>query len=302
MKKLILSLLGIALFLFPLTSTGQWQAKMTSTISGGEQHYTVYSDMNKYRYEFNQDGMQGIVIVDPEKNITAILLPNEKMVHYTATNGMMSSMNDPVQAYENYKQYGEEKIEGTESAYGFQCIKKVLYQGEKKLFSQWFVEELNFPVYLEGHWADKTFMELQEIKDWEVDPGMFKVPEDYLEVDEEQRPVIPEPEPPESWDIKDLAVPVDLSMSRGMAVNVAIDETVYHKFQIVNTGDTPAKYVYHIFADGVELPDDVQAPEEYRTNRLYMEEDHKATMNWKAGWVILFKVYEGNLNLKIFKE
>ncbi len=40
--------------------------------------------------------MRGVVIANPETNITAIMLLDEKKVHYTATDGKLSSMNDPV--------------------------------------------------------------------------------------------------------------------------------------------------------------------------------------------------------------
>ncbi len=275
---------------------------MINSISGGEKHYKVYSNLNQYRYEFDEDGMSGVVIANPETNITAIMLLDEKKVHYTATDGMLSSMNDPVQAYNSYKQYGTENIEGNEEMLGYSCIKKVISQGEKEMFSQWFSEELNFPVKLIGHWAENTYMQLNDVQDWDVNPALFLVPDDFIEVDENLNPVIPEPLPPDNWDIKEVAVPVDLALSRGMAVNVPIDETVYHKLVIENTGDTPARFSYNSFIDGIELSEDIQGPEEYRTKRLYMDEDYNMTMNWKSGQVILIKVYEGSLNLKIFKE
>lgn len=292
----------IFLLIIPALSMGQWQANMINSISGGEKHYKVYSNLNQYRYEFNEDGMSGVVIANPETNITAIMLLDEKKVHYTALDGMLSSMNDPVQAYNNSKAYAEEKIIGNETIAGYECIKKELFQGEQKLFSQWFSEELNFPVKLVGHWAENNYMQLNDIQEWDADPAFFVVPDDFMEVDENLNPVIPEPPPPDTWDTKEVNVPVDLALSRGMAVNVSIDETVYHKFIVENTGDTPAKFSYHSFIDGVELSEDIQGPEEYRTQRLYIGEDYKMTMNWKAGQVILIKVYEGEASLQIIKE
>jgi hypothetical protein len=288
--------------LLPLVSLGQWQAEMTSSISGGETHYTVYSDLTKYRYEFTQDNMNGVVIADPEANVTAIMLVDDRKVHYTATDGMMSRMNDPVQAYNSYKVYGEEKVIGNEEMNGYSCIKKAIFDGEKELFTQWYAEKLNFPVKLIGHWAENTYMELENIRAWEADPAMFKVPEDYIEVDDQLRPVIPEPPPPDAWETSESAVPVDMEVSRGMLIEIPIDETVYHRFIVENTGDTPAKFRFHIFMDGKELPEDRQGPEDFRTRRLHMGEDYKMTHDWKEGYMIKVKVYEGSAQLKIHKE
>lgn len=302
MKKKNIICCFIVLLLLPTISYGQWQATMTNTISGNKQHYIVYSDMNQYRYEFNQDGINGLVIVNPAENITAIILLDEKMVHYTPADGMTSVMNDPAQAYNSYKQYGVEKTEGKETISGYECTKKVIYQGETALISSWFSEELNFPVKMENHYTENTYMLLENVRPWDLDPAMFIVPPEYIEVDSKQRPVIPEPTPPEKWNIKDVGVPVDIDLNRGMAVNVTIDETVYHKLLVENTGDTPTRFSYHSFIDGKELPEDIQGPAEHRTKRLYMEENYKITNSWKAGQTILIKVYEGNLNLQIIKE
>lgn len=178
------------LLLLPVFCMSQWQAEMTSTISGGEQHYKVYSDLGQYRYEFNQDGMNGVVISNPSTNVTAIILVDEKKVHYTETDGMMSSMNDPVQAYNATKVYGEEKILGEENMLGFDCIKKAIYMDGKELYTQWFSEELNFPLKLEQNLGEEIgLVQLENIKDWKVDPSFFEVPADYIEVDENLDPV-----------------------------------------------------------------------------------------------------------------
>lgn len=300
MKKL--SLVFILAFLSSLLSLGQWQAEMTNSMQGIVQKYVVHSDGNLYRYDFTSDEMNGVVIVNPTKNITAIILVDEQKVHYTTTDGMMSQMNDPVQAYPAYSVYGEEKNEGNESINGYSCIKTVIIYDEKPLITQWFSEELNFPVKIENHSAEDTYMLLENIKPWKPDPSTFIVPEDYLEVDDEMRPAIPEPAPPEEWDEKEVSVPVDMQVSRGMIITVPILETVYHKMKIENTGDTPAKFIYHMYVDGLELPDDVQGPEYRRSDRLYMGEAYSMTHTWKAGQVIKIMLYEGNASLKIYKE
>jgi len=302
MKKRKFFFCFIALLLLPLIGLGQWQANMTSTISGGEKHYKVYSDLSQYRYEFNQDGMNGVVITNPSTKVTAIIHLDEKKVHYTTSDGMMSSMNDPVQAYNATKIYGEEKILGEENMSGYDCIKKAIYMDEKELYTQWFSEELNFPVRVVANFAENAFMQLENIEVWKVDPSLFIVPDDYIEVDENLNPVIPEPPPPDKWERLDVSIPVDMQLSRGTEVMVNADEILYYKAHYNNIGDTPAKFSYHSFKNREELTDAMQGPLDYRTIRLYKGEKHQMTFNWKEGQSILIKVYEGDLSLKIYKE
>jgi hypothetical protein len=190
-------MLVMLLLLIPFTGIGQWQAKMYNSISGSEKIYMVYSNLDQYCYSFTEDEIRGVVIVSPGINQTAILNTDEKMVHYTSCDGMMSSMNDPVQAYNNYKKNGEEKVIGAETLDGYNCIKKELYQGDQKLFTQWFSEKLNFPVRIEGHFSENAYMQLENIQKWDVNPSVFIVPADYIEVDEELEPVTQEPPPPD---------------------------------------------------------------------------------------------------------
>jgi len=133
-------------FFFSLNLFCQFQAKMINSFSGKKRLYSVYSDLNHYRYEFEEDGMKGIVIVTPDANQTNILIPDKKYVHRSTCDGMMSRMNDPVQSYEVYKKHGEEKILGEVTINGYKCTAKEMYQGDTKVFSAWYSEKLNFPI------------------------------------------------------------------------------------------------------------------------------------------------------------
>jgi hypothetical protein len=292
---------ALAIILLPLFGMSQWQADMLSSISGGEQAYKVYSDLHQYRYELTQDGKNLAVIVKPDENKTAILLVDDKKVHFTTTDGMMSRMNDPVQAYHSYKKYGEEKQIGEEEVNGFNCIKKAIFNDDGELFSMWFSEDLNFPVKLVGHWAENTYMQLSAIADWRVDKTLFAIPEDFIEVDEELRPVIPEPPPPQSWEKTETSLPVNMDAKRGMALSFYIDEDVHYKVHIENTGDTPARFIFHEFINGKERSEDEQGPLEWRMRRLYMEEHYNMTFAWKTGFTILFEFYEGTVHMQVEK-
>lgn len=284
------------IFLILLTFTisnllcAQFEAKMNNSFSGTNRLYDVYSDLNHYRYEFEEDGMKGVVIVTPGANQTVILIPEKKFVHRTTCDAMMSRMNDPVQAYEAYKKYGPEKITGQETMDGYECIIKEIYQAETKVFTTWYAEKLNFPVKIIAHFAENTYMELKDIRKWKAEPSYFEIPSDYTEVDEQMRPIIPEPPPPESWEITEVSVPYEGTMKRGMKIKMAIPETVYYKLAAVNNGDTPTKFTYHLYENGEKLTWDVVGNDDLRTKRLFMEEKNTQTFDWKAGWELVVEV------------
>lgn len=299
MKRLLIISL---FFYFSSFAFSQFQAKMTNSFSGTERLYTVYSDLNQYRYEFDEDGMKGVVIVNPGANQTAILIPEKKFVHQTSCDGMMSRMNDPVQAYEAYKKYGTEKTTGKETLDSYECTIKDIYQGETKVFTAWYAEKLNFPVKIVGHFAKNTYMELKEIKKWKVESSYFEIPEDYTEVDEQMRPIISEPPPPDSWETREVSIPYEGKVKRGNKIKITIPESVYYKFITTNAGDTPTKFTYHLYENGEKLTWEIVGNDRLRTNRLYMEEKKTQTMDWKEGWVLIIEVFEGELELKIYPE
>lgn len=179
----------LSLLVFPLTCSAQWQADMVNSMQGSIQNYKVHSDGSKYRYDYSPGDMNGVVIVDPETNVTAIILVDDQMVHYTPSDGMMSRMNDPAQAYQSFLQHGKEEIQGSEEINGFKCIKKVVMQDGNPLVTQWYSEKLNFPVKMVVHSDKGTYMELNNIQKWESDPDVFVVPEGFIEVDEQMQPV-----------------------------------------------------------------------------------------------------------------
>jgi hypothetical protein len=296
---LILLLLAI---LISINSFCQFTAKMINVVDGKERNYVVYSDLKQYRYEFEEDGMKGVVIVNPDKNETAILLPEMKYVHRTTCDGIMSMMNDPVQAYIWYKKQGEEKTAGTGEINGFNCVKKELLQSDVKVFTVWYAEELNFPVKMINHFSDNTHMELKDIEPWTSDASYFEIPEGYTEVDERMHTVIPEPPPPESWETKEASIPFEGTVARGTKLEIKIGQSVYHKLAISNETSEPAKIIRHLVRNGQELSDDQQGPLKYRSSRLYSGENKTYTFDWKEGDIVIIEACEGEMHIKIFPD
>lgn len=280
----------------------QFRATMVNSQQGNQRNYNVYIGNDQYRYEFSEDGMDGIIIVKPSENKTFILIPEKKFVHITECDGSMSRMNDPVQAYATFKSYGLEKKEGSEKLGAFNCTKYGLYQEDTRIFTMWFSDELNFPIKIKSELDEGTYMELNDIKRMDPDAGLFIVPTDYTEVDRQLRPVIPEPPPPEEWIEKKAELPLNLKLERGTRVLLGIPESVYYKFKLENNGDTPSKIIYRLYQDGNPLDVNIQGRDKYRTYRLFPGEKKTLTQDWKKDYELRIEVYEGTMDIEIVME
>ncbi|MBN1597222.1 MAG: hypothetical protein JW894_02925 [Bacteroidales bacterium] len=293
--------LFIVMFL-PVVALCQFQAKMLNVIMGKEMNYDGYLDLNNYRYEFEEDDKKGIIIVKPEENKTYIMLPEDKLVHITTCDAAMSRMNDPVQSYQWFVKFGGEAEAGTETIEGFECtIKEAIQQGQK-ILRVWYSGELNFPVKMENLLSADTYMNLSNVTDWDVNTAYFTVPEDYKEVDEKLRPIIPEPPPPETWIKKEINVPFEGSVEIGTKLYLKINNTANYKVCFSNNADSPAKVIRHLIRNGAELPDNEQGPLSYRTRRLFPEEKKTYTFSWNIGDEVILEIYEGVMDIKIVLE
>lgn len=189
LKETHFHLIAFVFLLLPMSGFSQWQATMKSSLDLGEMEYTIYSDLNQYCLEFGEDDSKGIVIVNPQENITSILFTKNKQVRYVPTNSEFSLKNDPVQAYNYYLQKGEEKVEANEMIEGYDCKKMTIYSDGEAIFTQWFSEELNFPIKQLLHSSDNSVTYLQNIQSWKCNADKFVVPEEYIEVDKNRVPV-----------------------------------------------------------------------------------------------------------------
>ncbi len=280
----------------------QFSADMINVVQGNERAYKVYSDLDSYRYEFEESGMKGVVIVHPGENKTYVLIPDQQYVHITSCDGMMSRMNDPWQSYLWLKSYGKEKNLGSEDVKGYQCDKLALYQNDSKVFSASFSPQLNFPLTMQSEIEENTYMRLENIEPWENDPSYFQIPGDYTEVDERMRPLIPEPPPPETWTEKEIVLPYTGALHRGEKLWIHIKEPHYYKLKLQNNLQEPGKFSYTLFEHGTPLSVNEQGKEKYRTYRLFNSEKKNLTLNLSGDQSVLLKGYEGSLELELNKE
>lgn len=283
-------------------SMAQFTATMKNVVKGDERIYQVYHDGENYRYEFSEDGMDGVVIVKPAENKTSILVPEKKYVHHTTCHDVMSRMNDPVQSVMTIKDRYNEKGLGEEEIAGFKCSKSELFAADQKVFTLWFSEELNFPLRIENNFQRDTYMELSGINVQDVVANKFVVPEDYTEVDDKMRPKIPEPPPPDSWTNVELSLPVNRVFQRGEKIVVNINDETNYRLTAINNSESPAKFVRSVWKDGAELAEEKQGPLKYRTKRIFDGEKFSNVYHWKAGEQVRIEVHEGELQLVLDLE
>ena len=181
MKKIILLFL-VSLFVLPLSA--QFKAKMVFNYMGNERAFTVYSADEGYRYEFNEDGQEGVVIVQKGSKELIILMPQQKMAMKSSAESPMSIASDPLQSYEYHKAMGLLKEVGKETVNGIECTKFELWNKEnssQKMYTVWLSDKYEFPIKMVNHidGEEGSGMELKDIEPWTPNANSFSIPEGY---------------------------------------------------------------------------------------------------------------------------
>ena len=145
-------------------------------------------------------------------------------------------------------------------------------------------------------------MELVNIKKWDVIKDYFIVPPGYTEVDDKMRPIIPEPPVPEKWNSKQESMPFEGKVKRGEKITLTIPANDHYKFLVRNDGDSPTKYIYHLYENGEKLPWDKVGNDDRRSHRFFKGEKRTFTYDWEKDWLLIVEVYEGELMLEVYPE
>ena len=186
MKKIILLFISV-MFILPLY--GQFKAKMVFNTMDKQRDFIVYSADEGYRYEFNEDGQEGVVIVKNDFPGVIILIPQQKMAMKSPAESLMSMGNDSIKSYEHYQKVGTLKEIGKEIINGIECTKSELWNisGDEygkvtqKMFTIWNSDKYKFPIKMINHidGSEGSGMELKDIKPWTPDANSFSIPEGY---------------------------------------------------------------------------------------------------------------------------
>ena len=299
MKKIIL-LFTVSMLILPLYA--QFTAELTDVQRGNKKTYIVKSDGTKYRYDFEEDGIKGVVIVNSTAERTALLFPEKKQVLYGDLTSSMSLMGDPFQAFRFMQTMYDTKQAGMEKIMGFDTEKLELYMDEKIILTAWYSDELGFLLKMINHIAENTYMELSNIQQRDIDAGLFIVPDDYIEVDKRMRIKIPEPPPPESWKTIEATLPINGEFVRGDRITFKVPVGERYRIILKNETTEPAKIIRTSMKDGKELSENKQGPASFRTSRLYKEETSSVLYIGDAGNDVIINVHEGKMHIEIFAE
>lgn len=185
MKKIIV-LFAASLLVLPMTA--QFTAKMHFTSMGQERVFTVYSADAGYRYEFNENNMDGVIIVKNGSPEVIILMPQQKMAMKGLATDPMSMGNDPVATFKYYQNEGLMKEEGKEMVNGLACTRSGLWNKDnpdQKIYTVWTSEMYSFPIKLINHidGSGNAKMEIKDIRPWAPDANSFEIPTGYEVMD-----------------------------------------------------------------------------------------------------------------------
>ncbi len=180
---LILLLSGLS-----MNSFAQFTGDMIFNADGQERQFKVYSAEAGYRYDFEEHGSKGAVIVKAGAKNVIILMPDQKMAMINPANSAMSMNSDPLQAFEKQEEEGTLKEEGEETINGILCTKSTLWSKKnpgQKLYTIWTSEEYKFPMKMIDHIEGEggSVMEMKNVEHWSPDNSIFEIPQDYQLMD-----------------------------------------------------------------------------------------------------------------------
>ncbi len=181
MKKVIF-LFIFSLLILPLSA--QFKAKMLFNTMDKHHDFTVYSADEGYRYEFNEDGQEGVILVQKGSKELIILMPQQKMAMKAAKESPMSMASDPLQSYKYHEAMGILKEVGKETVNGIACTKFELWNKEnanQKMYTVWLSDKYEFPIKMVNHidGVEGTGMELKDVQPWTPNADSFSIPKGY---------------------------------------------------------------------------------------------------------------------------
>jgi hypothetical protein len=184
LKKVNQTLFLVLLIGLSAQALGQFQGKMVFKTMDKEMYFVVHSCDAGYRYDFEEDGQQGAVIVKGGSGEVIILMPQQKMAMKSSAASPMGMTSDPLSAWEYYKQDGLLEEEGKEVINGIECTKSVLWNKEnpdQKLLTIWFSDQYKFPIKMVNHidGNEDSGMEMKDMKPWTPDESLLSIPEGY---------------------------------------------------------------------------------------------------------------------------
>lgn len=127
----------------------------------------IFVKGNKVRQEMTEDGETQILIIRPDKNLTWMVTPEEKMYMEIPYQSDGWSFEDwSAEKEKNAKYLGEETVAGMPSK-KYETVE----DGEKTTF--WVSKKLSFPIKVQD---SETTMEYKNIKEGSIPDSQFEIP------------------------------------------------------------------------------------------------------------------------------
>jgi len=295
--KLNFYLIGMTLILIlfipaNLVVAGEFSADFTESQGDNVKTGKIYVTNNGYCMDITEDGEQIKVVVDNATNKTTIIQYSAKEFRTIASDDMMSVMNDPFQSYDYTLQYGEEVSAGSESFNGYDCDKSQISMSGTPVMTKWVAGKLGFPVKIVAHGPPDKVIELSNIVEGAIDPGLFIVPDGFSAwVDPDSKPA---DSPEWAGDIDSAPVivpPFEKDMAAGDIIRVKIEPGKSLAVKGVSETEATAKTLPFIGKNPLK--------EESYYNNFAMKGTICQRMHEMSGEAdeFIIRVYEGNVSV-----
>lgn len=176
-------MLFIVAVIFVLSSSSiaaEFSADLLLKQGGETMTGKVYVKGDKTRQEFVQQGQKQITILRPDKGVTWVLMPAEKI--YMEMSSQEGAAYDP-QLDQNIRDKAEIKLLGKETVNGHVCDKYqyIYHDTSRGTLTQWVSKQLNIPIKTE-YKSPSGYMltEYKNIQKRNVQDSLFEVPGDYM--------------------------------------------------------------------------------------------------------------------------
>lgn len=262
-----------------LAVAAEFSADMVMVDGDSTRTNRLYVKGLKYRMEIIQDGQEIIVIVDQETNLTRVALVSEKAYIEMPCDDMRSLMNDPFQSLKvTIETPGiEHDSLGTETVNGMECDKSTLLWGGTEFYTYYMSQEYEFPVKIVQGKSD-VVAELENIKESDIDDGLFELPEGFSAMEEpepitETQPEETTPDFPE-W-VSNVASadfitpPFEQVMSSGDMIRIKVVEGKNIWVMATNNHGGESTFLTVPFLNGQPIDDPSVVFAEYGQTRMY---------------------------------
>ncbi len=188
-RSLLLSLvILVTLTTFGFSLAAEFSADFSVKTTGEDDvKGKIFVKGNKIRQEVTEEGDTQIMIIRPDKNVTWMITPEEKMYMEIPYESDSQSVEPWTPEKEKSAKYlGEETVNG-HAAKKYEIVE----EGEKVTY--WVSKKLNFPVKIED---SESVMEYRNIKEVSVADSQFEVPSGYTKMTMPVMPNSPEASKP----------------------------------------------------------------------------------------------------------